>query len=56
MFNTTVKLRAFEPKMVTITLETPNALSGVEAEDLAIKEFEEQYPDLVDPIVEEVIQ
>lgn len=55
MYKTTVKLRAFEPKYVNITLETPERLSGTEAEDMAVKEFEEQYPELVDPIIEEVI-
>ena len=55
MHTSEVKIRAFEPKYVTITLETPNLLSTVEAEDMALKEFEDQYPEMVDPIVENVI-
>lgn len=56
MFTQQVKVRYFEPKMATITLETPNRLSGAEAEDMALAEFAEKYPEGQDPLVEEVTE
>lgn len=44
-----------EPRTATITVEAPNSMSLVEAEDLIMEEFEDQYPEAVDAeIVSEV--
>lgn len=51
-----VKIKYFEPRMATITVESENVLSTVEVEDIAIKEFEDKFPEGVDAIVEEVIE
>jgi hypothetical protein len=56
MFKQTVKIKYFEPKMATITLETPNRLSGVEAEEMAIHEFGEKFPEGQDAMVEEIVE
>lgn len=40
-----------DPRTATVTIETPNTMSLVEAEDLIMEEFEEQYPEAVDPEV-----
>jgi hypothetical protein len=56
MFKQTVKIKYFEPKMATITLETPNRLSGVEAEEMAMAEFAEKFPEGQDAMVEEVVE
>lgn len=34
-----------EPKTAVVTIETPKSISLVEAEDLIMDEFEEQYPE-----------
>lgn len=34
-----------EPRTATVTIEVPNSISLVEAEDLIMDEFEEQYPE-----------
>jgi hypothetical protein len=54
MFKQQVKVKYWEPKLATITLETPNRLSGTEAEDMALTEFTEKFPEGQDPVVEEV--
>jgi hypothetical protein len=56
LFKQQVKVKYWEPKLATITLETPNRLSGIEAEEMAIHEFGEQFPEGQDPVVEEVIE
>jgi hypothetical protein len=56
LFKQQVKVKYWEPKLATITLETPNRLSGVEAEEMAIHEFGEKFPEGQDPVVEEVIE
>jgi hypothetical protein len=42
--------------MTTILLETPNHLSGVEAENMALEEFKEQYPEALDYVVESTLE
>jgi hypothetical protein len=54
MFTQQVKIKYWEPKLATITLETPNRLADTEAEDMALAEFTEQFPEGQDPVVEEV--
>ena len=43
-----------EPRTTIITLETKDVLSDVELEDMAMDEFEEQYPEAADVEVVEV--
>lgn len=44
-----------EPRTAVITVETPKTLSSTEIEDLVMEEFEEAYPEAIDPeIVGEV--
>lgn len=56
MFKQQVKVKYWEPKLATITLETPIRLSSIEAEDMALAEFAEKYPEGQDAITEEVIE
>lgn len=56
MHSYTINLRAFEPQYITITIESPDALSETEVEDEAIKQFEQKFPALIDPIIENVVE
>jgi len=56
MFTQQVKVKYWEPKMATIVLETPNRLTSVEAENMALEEFKEQYPEALDYVVEETVE
>lgn len=40
-----------EPRNAVVTIEVPKTMSLVEAEDLIMEEFEEQYPEAIDPEV-----
>ena len=37
-----------EPRTAVVTVEAPNTMSLIEAEDLVMEEFEEQYPEALD--------
>lgn len=54
MFTNEVTIAYNEPRTATITVETKDVLSDVELEDMAMDEFEEQYPEAVDVEVMEV--
>jgi hypothetical protein len=56
MYVQKVKVKYWEPKMAEILLETPNHLSSVEAENMALEEFKEQYPEALDYVVEETLE
>lgn len=43
-----------EPRTTTITIDTPDEISSLEIEDLALAQFEEQYPDAMDVDIVEV--
>lgn len=54
MYTHEVTIAYSEPRTATITLETKDMMSDVELEDMAIEEFEDQYPEAVDVEVMEV--
>lgn len=40
-----------EPRQAVVTIETPKEISLVDAEDMIMEEFEEQYPEALEPEV-----
>lgn len=54
MYANEVTIAYNEPRAATITLETKELLSDVELEDMAMDEFEENYPEAEDVEVIEV--
>lgn len=56
MFQQQVKIKYWEPKLATIKLETPERLTAVEAENMAMAEFDEKYPEAEDRFVEDTIE
>jgi len=38
-----------EPRTAAVTIDTPKAVSLVEAEDMILEEFENSYPEAIDP-------
>lgn len=49
-----VTINYVEPRTAKITVETKDVMSEVEIEDLAMEEFEDQYPEGIEPDVIEV--
>lgn len=54
MYTNEVTIAYSEPRTTVITLETKDLMSDVELEDMAVEEFEENYPEAVDIEVIEV--
>lgn len=55
MYQTQVKVTYWEQKQADITLQTPKLLDQFEAEEMALKELAEKFPEAQDPVVKEVI-